>query len=197
MLVEPSKHEDLMESSIPISDKELVSRILEGEIERYQDLVNRHQSMVFVMIARRVRDRETSEELAQDVFLRAYQGLARFRGDARFETWLVRIVLNVTNSYFSSKRYKQRLRSVKFEPTEHEANTNSVHPVERRQELEGFARAIVALKPKLREVITLCALEGRPYVEVAEILKIPVGTVRSRLNTARLALRGSLREVEA
>lgn len=174
------------ESTSASQEKELIRRVLAGERDAFRDLVIEHQAMIFNMIRRQLGDEEVAKELTQDTFLRAYKHLAKFKSKARFSTWLTRIALNVTSSYFASHRYKEKSRTVAFDHTEHEIAT--VDSEDRRlntEELSQLQNAIIRLKPKFREVLVLCALEEKTYEETAEILGVAVGTVRSRLHRAR------------
>ena len=172
---------------------ELIRRIVQGERELFRELVSRHKDMVYSMIMRQIADHTTAEDLAQEVFLKAYTNLHRFRGDAQFSTWLTRIALNTTHSYFQSRRYKERRRSESFEPVFHDRAELASHSAEEETvtaaQKEQFRVALATLHPRYREVIVLIGLEGRSYESVAETLAVPIGTVRSRLSKARELLR--------
>ena len=166
----------------------LIRRILGGDRELFRTLVQRYQDLVFGMVMRQVGDRVVAEDISQEVFLRAFRGLRQFKNDARFSTWIVRIALNQVSTYFASAAYRQKNQSVSFRIEDHDrafdANQGATPEVQ-----SNFQGAIAALSPKLREVLVLCGLEGMSYEEVSQSLKIPVGTVRSRLNSARLQMR--------
>ena len=155
-------------------------------------LIERHQNLVFGMIMRQVGDRVLAEELAHECFVRAYKHLAKVRAEANFSTWLTRIALNVTSSYFTSRRYREALRSESFDVRLHDRGQDSDPSPAAETMLNSFRQALANLKPKFREVLTLCALEGKSYEDAAQVLAIPVGTVRSRLNKARLLLKAEL-----
>lgn len=175
------------------TDEGLIRAVLAGDRDRYQELVVRHEGMVFGMILRQVGNRTVAEEITQDAFVRAYFGLNRFKFDSRFSTWLVRIALNRVSDYFSSKNYRTQQRS---EDLDSAVSKSSEHTPDSLFEKQEFAKklqgALARLKPKFRDTFVLCALEDRPYEEVAEILEVPVGTVRSRLNTARTQVKQAL-----
>jgi len=173
-------------------EKELIRRIVAGEKEEFRIVVQEHKELIFSMIMRQVGDPIIAEDLLQETFIKAFGNLKRFRGDSRLETWLVRIALNETNNYFTSPRYRHQQRQVSFDPMahDHEADSTGLHQeVVHERQLQEFRRALAKLKPKFREVLTICSLEGRSYEEAAQIFSIPVGTVRSRLNTARLLMK--------
>lgn len=169
---------------------EIITRVRGGAKEDFRLLVLRHQERIYALIYRQVADENIARELTQDAFLRAYLHLDKFRGESRFGTWLTRIALNTTNSYFSSKRWRQRLQTVAFE--QHHLNQQPVEHADDRYDEDAIARlyaAVSRLRPKIREAFVLCALEQKSYEQAAEILGIPIGTVRSRLHKARSELK--------
>lgn len=172
-------------------DADAIQAVKSGEVDRFQELIERYQNRIIGLIGRQVGNRALAEELAQETFVRAYRGLKSFQGESTFSTWLIRIALNTTKSYFSSKRYKQAQRSESFDSTRHdrEHETEDVDQAELAAQKEAMREELARLKPHLQEVIILCGFEGKQYQEAADILKIPIGTVRSRLNKARLTLR--------
>jgi RNA polymerase sigma-70 factor (ECF subfamily) len=176
-------------------DSEIVRRILAGEREDFRLLVDKHKHMVFGMIMRQIGTREIAEEIAQETFCRAYLSLKHFRFESAFATWLTRIALNQTSTYFASRRFKESRRTESFDLAQHDSQGGDPQAgQESKATLMAFRGAIGALSPKLREVLVLCTLEQKSYEEVAAALGIPVGTVRSRLNAARLELRKLLPE---
>lgn len=169
----------------------VVDRIKSGDSSSFEELVEKYQHQVISLIARQVGDQILAEELAQDVFVRAYRGIKSFRGDSSFSTWLIRISLNVIHSYFSSKLYKQRKKTLEFNLSKHDMQEELGDEVS--DETRDLLRvALENLKPQFKDVLVLCSLEGKKYEDVASILDVPVGTVRSRLNKARLLLKEHL-----
>ncbi len=185
-------------SDTEISDHDLIREILAGDKDRFRDLARRHEGMVFALVFRQSGDRTAAAEISQEALIKAFFGLKKFRFASKFSSWLIRIALNETNSYFASKNFKQRKLQESFEVERHDVEQQqSKESVETEMKLRCFRRALPSLKPKFRDVITLCSLEGKSYEEAAGILEIPVGTVRSRLNTARLQLKDAIaRELE-
>lgn len=178
------------------SEKELIRRVLSGAKDDFRELVLAHQARVFSLVMRQVANEAIANELTQEVFLKAYVNLHRFRFEAQFSTWLIRIALNVCNSYFVSKRYRQSKTTMSVNESEiQEVAATPSGDIEERETLRRLRDALLTLSPKLREVIVLCGFEERPYEEVATILQIPIGTVRSRLNKARNVLRKKVFEV--
>jgi len=170
----------------------VIRDVLSGKRDEFRHLVDRHKERVFAMIMRQVGDRQVARELAQEVFVRAYVGLRRFRGDATFSTWLTRIALNVSSSYFTSRRFKDQKRFASLD--EQIAEQHIAPPGEEVFTDEAIAQlqhSLTALKQIYRDVIVLCIFERKSYEETAEILQIPIGTVSSRMNKAFGLLRAN------
>ena len=176
-------------------DNAVVKAVLAGAKEEFRVLVERHQDMIFSLIARQVGETALAEELAQEVFVKAFLNLKQFRHEARFSTWLVRIALNHVRTWFSSRRFKQSTRTDSFNPVFHEGALRADGALEDESRLLGrFREAFARLPSRLRDVLCLCAFEGKSYEEAAAVLRIPVGTVRSRLNKARYAISSEILE---
>lgn len=144
---------------------------------------------------RQVGDRSIADDLTQETFLKAYTKLSSFRSESRFSTWLVRIALNTTKNYFNSRAYKQRRANMEINETQLPAASEGRIDAWTEERLTHLRSKISELPEKFRDTLVLVGLEGKSYDEAALILSIPVGTVRSRLNTARNILRKSIQEV--
>lgn len=180
----------LLAGRLETNEQEIIGRVLAGNREEFRHLVTAHQAQVFAMIMRQVGDRTIAEELSQDTFIRAFRSLAQFRAEAKFSTWLIQIALNVSRSYFSSRRYKETVRTdsidLKTETVMNRSNpAESAEQTYSADQVEKLRKTVQSLNPPLRDVLVLCGLEKKSYEEAAKILEIPVGTVRSRLNRAR------------
>ncbi len=184
------------------SDWQLVRDCLDrGRREAFDDLVERYQDRVHGLIARLVQDRERAADLAQEAFVKAWRALHRFRGDSAFFTWLYRIALNVART--EQRKAGGGARALRLVAAG-EAGPGAVAcdlpdrgagPEDRTLRAEDRARiesAVGRLPSDFREVVVLRDIEDRSYEEIAGILEIPVGTVRSRLHRARLMLRSEL-----
>lgn len=174
------------------SDKALIEAVCRGSHEDYGELLSRYQDQVFSMVMRQVGAQDIAAELTQDTFVRAYEALPGFRFESTFGTWITRIALNLTNSYFSSKRYKTKFKEEELHLEKHDRAEQSTEQIEEEQRARALRKAVGRLKPHYRDVVVMCGFEGRTYEETAETLQIPVGTVRSRLNMARNLLREAL-----
>ncbi len=180
-----------------LSDEELVARARDGDRSAFARLVDRHSVSVFNLTLRIVGNREDAEEAAQDVFVRAYRNLGRFRGDARFSTWLYRIAVNVSLS--SARRSRRDLSTTSLSGSEDEEEglpvqlpDPSANPEERFEQAEfreQVRNMVAALPPIYSAVISMYHIQSRSYDEIAEALELPIGTVKARLFRARAALR--------
>ena len=182
-----------------LSDEQsLIRSVLAGQTSDFEQLVLRYQDMIYNLIKRQVADEASARDLAQETFLRAFRGLKGFKFQASFFTWLTRIALNQTNSYFCSRSFKEKLRNVSFDAREHDSvGHDSRIETGAANQLSQLQLCIAALKPKFRDVLTLCSLEGKTYQEAALILEIPIGTVCSRMNTALTILRDNFARLKA
>ena len=178
------------------SDSEIIRKVLRGEKDEFRHLVLRYQDQIYASIRRQVRDSQCAEELLQDCFVRAFRGLSGFRFHSSFATWLTGIALNLTNSYFSSKRYKMKKREELLGDEEMKSCNSENESMLKEKRVEVLRSAVMELPLKLRETVVLCGFEGKSYEEAASILKIPIGTVRSRLNQARNQLRETISKEE-
>jgi RNA polymerase sigma-70 factor, ECF subfamily len=176
-----------------ISDAECVRRLLQGEADAFEVLVRRHQKAIFNLVYRMLGDYDEAAEVSQETFLSAYRSIGQFRGDANFSTWLYRIAIN----HASTRRRglaKWQQRTVPLDTTEpvNEREPDPADIVERKEVQELVQKALNSLEASDAMIILLKDLQDVPYEEVARVLDVPVGTVKSRLHRARKALRSRL-----
>lgn len=181
----------------PLDDAPLIRRAREGDPEAMDRLVHLHHRAVFNLAYRLAGNYDDAEDIVSEAFLRVFNALPSFRGDANFSTWLYRIVYNV----FLDERKKQRVRAhgslEEIVELEDSTVTRQVEdpdpgPAERVADLdraERIQRAVARLPERQRTLITLYHFQDCSYEEIAEILQMPIGTVKSGLNRARHALR--------
>jgi RNA polymerase sigma-70 factor (ECF subfamily) len=183
-----------------------VARAAAGDEAAFAELVRRHERAVYNVAYRLLGDREEALDAAQDAFLRCFRGLASFRGDAAFRTWLLGIAINVCRSRLAgaARRLARRTQALmRTDPATGEAVPLEVadsrpgpEATARSGELrDALGRALAALSPEHREVLLLRELGGLEYDEVAAALGCALGTVKSRIARARTALRAALEEV--
>jgi len=185
--------------SIALLDAELVRRALDGERTAFDLLVVRYQRRIAALISRYRLDAGTIEDLTQEAFIKAYRGLAGFRGDSTFFTWLARIALNTTKTYLAER--KRRVEAVGLEEdageldplASIESGDLTEGTVASRQMGEIIARALDEMSPDLRDALTMREIDGMSYQEIAAALDVPLNTVRSRIFRAREAVAMKLR----
>jgi RNA polymerase sigma-70 factor (ECF subfamily) len=175
-------------------DRELVDRWHAGEEAAFEELVRRHEKKVFRLLLRMMGNREEAEDVAQETFLSLHRHGHRFRGEARFSTFIYRVASNAAlNRRRTLGRNRARIQKLAVRqaagddlpqtPRDPEDATGGI-------ELSAAVRtALEALKPSLRLPVLLYDIEGLAYGEIAEVLGVAEGTVKSRIHRARQALR--------
>jgi RNA polymerase sigma-70 factor, ECF subfamily len=184
----------------PLSEDEIrdcIQRVLKGDRSAFAPLVVTFQDQIFAMILGQTGDSVLTAELAQETFVRAYRYLGTFKGTSSFKTWLIRIALNRVKSYFSSSAYRKNLNTVRFSTSEHEISAQdreTEDTLHNEQVSTSLHYEISQLKDRYREVLVLKVYEGLSYLEIADTLNIPIGTVSSRMNKALRTLKSRLKE---
>jgi RNA polymerase sigma-70 factor (ECF subfamily) len=177
--------------STGLNDNEVISRVLSGDHAAYAELVNRYQSYVFTLTLRMIKSREDAEEVAQDVFIKAYKYLADFRGTAKFTTWLYTIVNNTCITFLRKKR--PDIRSLDDERVFEAADTIDsgmrANQVEQKSRHAMVKQAIEMLSPDDAEVITLFYQGEQSLEEIATVLNVEVNAAKVRLHRARTRLK--------
>jgi RNA polymerase sigma-70 factor (ECF subfamily) len=169
-----------------LSDQALVEAAVNGDADCFSLLVVRHQNRVYRFILKNVNHAADAQDLAQDTFIEAYLNLPGFRGDSGFSTWLLGIALNRIRNYVN-RAPERRFNHVSVDLLCELAGTidNPSIVLEKRELLLAARQGMDRLPPDLRQILILVSFEKISYKEVAEILGIPMGTVKSRLNRAR------------
>jgi len=176
---------------------------LKGNERAARELVSRFERPVFSIIYRIVHDRELAEDLSQETFVRTFNNLHRYDRSYRFSSWLFKIAYNLTVDHLRRKRIRtvsmhgapdavtaDSLDATSFDvPSTTERTDVRVESVELAGEMEA---AIALLRPEYRTAVLLRHVEGRPYEEIARIMDIPLGTVKTYIFRARRELRASL-----
>ena len=171
------------------SEAELIAACLDGNNAAFAELVDRYKNLVFGVISQTVGDRAIVDDLAQEVFLKVHHGLPSFRGEAKLSTWIFRIVRNVCSDARTSRPPMVSLDErdedgrPKFQPA---GIDRAFRDFELRDQLEA---AIATLPAEQRFVIAAHYFGGRQYQELADILEIPIGTVKTHLHRAKQRLR--------
>lgn len=181
------------------TDEQLIARVLDGQQAAFADLVRRHHAKVHALCASMLHDRAAADDAAQEVFLKAYDHLADFRGDARFSTWLYRVA---TNKCLDARRAESRRRSESLEAlTEGEDEKlrwlladprDRLHFIE---EADLVKKVLDRLPEDHRLILTLREMQGLDYKEIAETMECTVDAVKARLQRARRDFRDTLRHI--
>jgi len=184
--------------SCPITEQEerlLVAASKKGDQDAFAQLVQQHQRRVFNLVFRMLQQYEEANEITQETFLAAWQGLRSFRGDARFSTWLYRIAYNCALKQLEQRKRDKALQGA-IQSEQVLANANQEGRVdaalERRARQVLVHEQLATLPSKYRIVLVLRHLQDMTYEEMAEILTMPIGTIKTHLFRARNLLKQRL-----
>lgn len=193
--------------TIAFEDLALVDRCRKGEMQAFGLLVAKYQDRIFNLVSRMCPRRADAEELAQEVFLRALEKLDQFRGHSQFYTWLFRIAANLVLSH---RRREGRIRFVPLaEGADCDGQASAApaavlaqrrHPAPEAEAMAAetsvrVAEALETLDEEHRLIVVLRDMEDMDYAEIAAVLDLPVGTVKSRLHRARGLLKEQLSDL--
>jgi RNA polymerase sigma-70 factor (ECF subfamily) len=184
-----------------VEDAQLVERAVAGDGEAFRQLVERYQRPVYGLLLRMVRGPALAEDLAQESLIKAYRALATFDRSRQFSSWLFKIAHNTAIDHLR----KNRPQTVPLETSDSErldrlallAAPESQSPEARargRDLAEALQEALMTLRPDYREAVLLRYQQGLPYDEIAQILDLPLGTVKTHLHRARRQMANGLRE---
>jgi RNA polymerase sigma-70 factor, ECF subfamily len=184
-----------------LSDEDLMVRVAEDDERAFTELVRRFQGRVTNLIARVLNDRESSDDLAQEVFVRVFVHRRNYRRGSKFTTWLFTIAANLAKNEIRRRVRKRNWFSLDaLQAMVNDSAIQLADPTEgqepalqRAQLQEAIGRAIATVPEKYRVALVLRDIEGFAYEEIGQMLRIPGGTVRSRINRARGMLRRKLR----
>ena len=187
-------------SVVSLSDEDLMARVAEDDERAFPELVRRFQGRVTNLVSRILNDRECADDLAQEVFVRVFVHRRNYRRGSKFSTWLFTIAANLAKNEIRRRVRKRNWFSLDAlqelvndsaiqlaDPTEGRESR-----MEREQLRDTVGRAIAAVPEKYRLSLVLRDIEGLSYEEIAQVLGIPGGTVRSRINRARGMLKRKL-----
>jgi RNA polymerase sigma factor (sigma-70 family) len=179
-----------------LSEKEIIDRVLSGDQQAFAGLVAQYQNYVFTLVLRMIKSREDAEEVAQDVFIKAYRSLKDFRGDSKFSTWLYTIA-NTTSITFLRKK-KLDIQSLDneqvFEVADSVDSGFRTNLVEQKSKKEMVHHAVSMLSSEDAEVITLFYQHEQNLQEIGKILGQEPNTVKVRLHRARTRLKEKMEQ---
>jgi RNA polymerase sigma-70 factor (ECF subfamily) len=179
-----------------LPDREIVGRVQAGDSGAFNTLVLRHQERIYAFLARFTGNAEDAADVAQRAFINAFRKIAEFKGDSAFSTWIYRIAFNQAVSFRRENRFRPSSLDARSEdgpaadPGEERNPTEHLESEETRKKVQ---QALELLEEEDRQIILLKDLQGHSYEDIAEILAIPKGTVRSRLHRARMDLKEKLK----
>lgn len=187
------------------SDEELMLEVKKGDVGAFEQLVGRYERPIIAFFFRQSWDRQLAEDLAQEVFLRIYKARKDYEPRAKFRTYFYHIARNLWIDKIRSKRKAGREVSLQQplgedgESASLQSNIEGKAPKPsaemRREDMRSEIRSALSFLPdEQRSVFILCEIEGMKYADVAEMLGIPVGTVKSRMHTATAKLRSRLKK---
>ena len=181
---------------------ELVQRAKQGDEESFAALVEQNQGRIYNLALRMTGNPDDALELSQEAFLNAWKGLGKFQGDSSFATWLYRLTSNVCIDFLRREKRRSALSMTISLDDEEEARQAELPDerfsphveAERRERQETLRAGLSTLSAEHRRVLILRELEGLSYGEIAQVLCLEEGTVKSRIARARLALRNYLKK---
>lgn len=190
------------------SDQELVRLALNGRERAFRTLLSRYERPVFSLVLRMVRDRALAEDLAQETFVKAFHALQSYDPSYKFSSWILKIANNLTIDHLR----RRKLDTVSIDGSPHATTADDLERtrlsvqssgespaefVENKELGSQIERAVGQLRPEYRTAVLLRHVEGYSYEEIAGIMEVPLGTVKTFLHRARHELRESLAELTA
>lgn len=178
-----------------MSDAQIIEQVLNGDTGAFEILILKYQSQIFYSIMNIVKNKEYAEDICQDAFLKAFEKLDTLRDKEYFYSWLKRIAVNMSLNHYERDKKIVDVEDEECDEDYFERLTTGECPEDYiiKDELKKYVKFFVdALPDRLRNVIILREVEDFSYEEIAEILNIPLGTVRSRLFNARQIIKDRL-----
>jgi RNA polymerase sigma-70 factor (ECF subfamily) len=180
---------------LELSDTQLIERTLGGETEAFNLLVHRWERHIYGLTLRMLGRDEEARDATQETFLSAYRNLSKFRGEAKFSSWIYRIALNICNTKLRGRPRGAISLDVERDENGFEVAADSTDlssGIQQEQIARHVRRALQGLPPEMRQVIIMKEYEGLKFSEIAEILGIPLSTVKTRMYTGLAELRKRL-----
>ena len=183
-------------------DQILIQKSLAGDRKAFEKLYHPHRDQVYGVLAQRLRDRDTLDDLVQNTFFRAFKSLHTFKGDALFSTWLTQIALNVYRSHLRSVQSRQNWLQSAEDPEaisgvlrDYDKMDDPVRFVQDKERAELVRRSIKKLPERYRKAMWYRYVLDWSYEEITQALQVPLGTVKTWLCRARRQLKGEFRKL--
>ncbi len=193
MATATEEHQDIDETT------ELVRAVLAGDKQSFNRLVLLYQARIYNLAFNYVKTEEEAQDVAQDIFVTAYRALPKLRDDTKFGAWLYQIGINhCRNRYKKLKRrgyFINKSTDNENDPVHLEGGDSPEKILEQERTVALVQETIAQMNESEKEILILRDLQGLPYDEISEILDIPLGTVKSKLNRARLNLKNKLQRI--
>ena len=186
------------------SEDVLIKKAQSGDDGAFESLVRTYESFVYNVAYQSLKSADDAFDVSQEVFIKVYRSLGSFRGDCKFSTWIYRIAVNVIKDFLRSKSNKLKTVSVyetdaegeehHIEIADDSVSSDPIASYEKKERAALVREAIASLTEDQRNVIVLRDMEGYTYEEISEMLYLDIGTVKSRINRGRNAIKKFLTE---
>ena len=191
----------IMDNQFRYSDEELIARFQEGDEQAYTELVNRYRDKLMTFVYRFVNDMEQAEDIIQDTMLKLYTHKHYYRNIAKFSTWIYTIAGNLAKTELRKRKNRKVTNISQMGPEDRDYELPSVAPetdeVVQSEYIEKKIQAAIQNLPlRFRTVTILRDIQELSYEEISKIVEVPLGTVKSRINRARLQLQKELKDLK-
>lgn len=182
------------------TDEDLIERFQQGDLAAYEEIVRRYKDQLLNFVFRFLSNQEEAEDVVQETFLRVYRNRFAYTRVAKFSTWIYTIAGNLARTELRRRKRRRffSLSDMGLEDRDYEISDEVFNPethVDSALGEEIIQREISKLSPKFREVIILRDVQELSYEEISKIIRVPIGTVKSRVNRARLRLQNRLKKI--
>ena len=173
-----------------MEELKLISRCKNNDVDAFEELISNYENKIYNLCNYMLKNKEDALDASQEVCLKIYRSISKFKGDSKFSTWVYRITYNTCMDFIKKRKDEISFDEVTNFELQREARTDEI--IESKELKLEIKKSILKLSNDFRTMIILRDVNGLSYQEIADILSIEVGTVKSRLNRAREALRNEL-----